>query len=115
MVSDINADGKADVAVANLGSNNVSVLLGNGDATLQTAVNYAVGTSPQSVTVGDFNGDGKVDLAVANYLSNKLSVLPGNGDGTFQTVVNYAVGSGPTSAAMALNEFVRLGKLLCRR
>ena len=66
-VGDFNGDGKADLAVANASSNNVSVLLGNGNGTFQAAVNYAAGTGPSSVAVGDFNGDGKADLAVANY------------------------------------------------
>ena len=66
-VGDFNGDGKADLAVANLGSNNVAVLLGNGNGTFATAVTYASGgTAPFSVAVGDFNGDGKLDLAVAN-------------------------------------------------
>ena len=65
-MGDFNGDGKPDLAVANSGSNNVSVLLGNGDGTFQAAVNYAAGNAPNSVAVGDFNGDGKADLAVAN-------------------------------------------------
>ena len=65
-VGDFNGDGKADLAVANWDSDNVSVLLGNGNGTFQAAVNYAAGTDPSSVAVGDFNGDGKADLAVAN-------------------------------------------------
>ncbi len=94
-VGDFNGDGKADLAVANYSSNNVSVLLGNGNGTFQAAVNYAAGTSPCSVAVGDFNGDGKADLAVANYSSNSVSVLLGNGNGTFQAAVNYGAGSSP--------------------
>jgi hypothetical protein len=44
----------------------VSVLLGNGDGTFQTAVNYTVGRNPVFVVVDDFNRDGRPDLAVAN-------------------------------------------------
>ena len=76
-VGDFNGDGKADLAVANHISNNVSVLLGNGNGTFQAAVNYGAGTNPVSVAVGDFNGDGKADLAVANYDGNNVSVLLG--------------------------------------
>ena len=92
-VGDFNGDGKADLAVANCDSNNVSVLLGNGNGTFQAAVNYAAGTYPSSVAVGDFNGDGKADLAVANCASNNVSVLLGNGNGTFQAAVNYGAGT----------------------
>jgi VCBS repeat protein/Big-like domain-containing protein/FG-GAP repeat protein len=104
-VGDFNGDGKLDLAVANYGSypkfpGTVSVLLGNGDGTLQPAVNYPVGSDPFSVTVGDFNGDGKQDLAVANNGSNNVSILLGSGDGTFQAAVNYSVGSNPVSVTV---------------
>ena len=45
-VGDFNGDGKLDLAVANYESNNVSMLLGNGDGTFQAAVNYGAGTEP---------------------------------------------------------------------
>jgi YVTN family beta-propeller protein len=45
-----------DLAVANSGSDNVSILLGNGTGTFVTpATNFAAGTSPRFVAVGDFN------------------------------------------------------------
>ena len=58
------------------------MLLGNGNGTFQTQVNYSLGGTPQSVVTGDFNLDGIVDLAIAG--SNGISVLLGNGDGTFR-------------------------------
>jgi FG-GAP-like repeat len=93
-VADFNADGKPDLAVVNgefpnnpvsANINVVSILLGNGDGTLQTHVDYPTGTTPKSVAVGDFNGDGKLDLAVTNKDDNTVSILLGNGDGTFKS------------------------------
>ena len=107
-VGDFNGDGKLDLAVANEGSDNVSILLGNGDGTFQAAVDYGAGTDPDSVAVGDFNGDGKLDLVVANDDSNNVSILLGNGDGTFQAAVNYGV-SAPSS--VAVGDFNGDGKL----
>ena len=92
-----NGDGHTDRAVANKNSNNVSILLGNGDGTFQSPVTYPVGSSPTALVTGDFNGDGRTDLAVANQNSNDVSILLGNGDGTFQNQVTYAVGSSPTA------------------
>lgn len=105
VVSDVNVDGKPDVIVANSCGSNitcssggvVSVLLGNGDGTLQTALNYwSGGEDAASVAVMDVNGDGKQDLVVmnlsasiTNLTTGVMGVLFGNGDGTFQTAVSY--------------------------
>ena len=80
-IGDLNGDGKPDLAVANYGSNTVSVLLGNGDGGFGAKTDFATGSDPYSVAIGDLNGDGKPDLAVANSSSNTVSVLLGNGDG----------------------------------
>jgi uncharacterized repeat protein (TIGR01451 family) len=87
-VGDFNGDGKIDIAVANTGSGDVSILLGNGDGTFQPASSFSAGNSPSAIAVGDFNGDGKLDLAVfqpgSNGVAGSISILLGNGDGTFQ-------------------------------
>src|SRR5207237_7709294 len=80
-VGDFNVDGHLDLAVADYLSDNVSVLLGNGDGTFYPT--QSVGAAgPASVAVGDFNGDGVQDLAVAECDTASVSVLFGNGDGT---------------------------------
>ena len=97
---DFNADGNLDLAVVNPGSNAVSMLLGNGNGTFATAVNYSTGSTPAAVTKGDFNGDGKLDLAVTNSGGGTVSILLGNGDGTFHTQVAYTVGTTPEGITM---------------
>ncbi|MEH2264286.1 FG-GAP-like repeat-containing protein [Nostoc sp.] len=99
-VGDFNGDGKLDLAAANIDSNNVSVLLGNGTGGFGTATNFSVGSRPFSVTVGDFNADGKLDLAAANIDSNNVSVLLGNGTGGFGTATNFSVGNNPYSVTV---------------
>ncbi len=90
--ADVNGDGKADLIVTNTYSNphTVSVLIGKGDGTFDTKVDYATGYQPKSVISADVNGDGKFDLITANY--GTVSVLIGNGDGTFNTKVDYTTG-----------------------
>jgi RNA polymerase sigma factor (sigma-70 family) len=95
VAGDFSGDGRTDLAVANQGSNDVSVLLGNGDGIFQHQVRYAAGAEPDALVAGDFSGDGRTDLAVADYASNDVSVLLGNGDGTFQTQTTYPVGTNP--------------------
>jgi hypothetical protein len=98
-VGDFNGDGRADLAVLNSSTSNVSVLLGNGDGTFRASVNYAA-NGPTWLAVGDFNGDGKADLAIANTGINSVSILAGVGDGTFQQASNYAVSADPRFLAV---------------
>jgi len=73
-LGDFNGDGNLDLAVANNGgTNRASILLGNGDGTFQSAVDYAGGSS--LLAVGDFNGDGRLDMAVVDGASSTVSVL----------------------------------------
>jgi hypothetical protein len=108
VVADFNGDGKPDLAVANDGSNSVSVLLGNGDGTFGAAANFAVNTDPRQVAVADFNGDGKLDLVTCDGFSNSVSLLLGNGNGTFKPAVNFA--SGGYSNTMAVGDVNGDGK-----
>jgi hypothetical protein len=91
--ADLNGDGEPDLAVANEGSRDVSVLINNGDGTFAAAVNYEVGPHPHSVWAADLDGDGKSDLAVGDDFD--MSVLKNNGDGTFAAPVHYAAGLSP--------------------
>src|SRR5262249_35251306 len=69
-----------DFAVANNGSDSVSVLLGNGDGSFQTIpVSYVAGSLPWSVAVADLDGDGWLDLATANSTSDDVSILLNDG------------------------------------
>ena len=99
--ADLNGDGKLDLAVANAGSNSVSVLFGNGDGTFKPAVNYAVGVEPKAVMAADLNGDHKIDLAACSQSDGKVSILINNGDGTYKSAVSYAGTTGSHELALA--------------
>ena len=86
----------------------VSILLGNGDGSFQTNVDYYVGY-PTALATGDLNRDGNLDIAVSVYGSGTVAVLLGNGDGTFRTAVDYGAGACPGGVAIA--DFNGDGKL----
>lgn len=103
VVGDFNGDGIPDVAVTNSSSNNLTILLGNGDGTFTaSSSNPSAGTVPFYITSGDFNRDGKTDLVVINVLSDNLTILLGNGDGTFTaTASNPPTSGSPDAVAVA--------------
>jgi hypothetical protein len=51
--ADFNRDGKLDLAVSNYGSETISILLGNGDGTFNSHVDYAAENGPGGVNVAD--------------------------------------------------------------
>ena len=77
VAADFRANGKLDLATANSGSNDVTLLLGNGDGTFTQAPAspFPVGKVPYSLVVGDFNSTGRPGLAVANSTDNTISIL----------------------------------------
>src|SRR5207244_3500489 len=82
-----------DIAVANRGSGDVSVLFGNGSGGFSAPTNFAADTAPGAVAIGDLNGDTKPDLAIANSSgTGGVSVLAGNGTGGFSAPANFATG-----------------------
>ena len=90
-IADLDGDQVPDMAVANEGSDNVSILLGFGDGTFSSPVHYAVGDGPISLAIGDLNGDRVFDLVVVNTSSDNVSVLIGSGDGTFVAVADLVL------------------------
>jgi hypothetical protein len=100
-VADFDGDNAPDVVTANYQSDDVSVLLGNGDGSFQAALSFVVSEGPNSVAVADLDGDGVPDIVTASDYSGDVSVLLGNGDGSFQAAAPFAVPNGPHSVAVA--------------
>jgi hypothetical protein len=128
-VGDFNGDGKADIAVAtgNTTTDDMTMLLGNGNGTFQAPVTTVTDTGlistsfypgrRSSISSADVNGDGQLDLVVVNNkdfsifgkggvvigaqpTGGTVSVLLGNGNGTFLAPKNFAAGSSPQSVAV---------------
>lgn len=88
-------------------SPNLSVLLGNGDGTFQSAQNFGDSGISLQVVVEDFNGDGRLDIVDMNV--GVVRVRFGNGDGTFQAPVTYTAGD--CSKALYARDFNADGNL----
>ncbi len=117
LVTDLNGDTNADVVTINDGcafctppiTNSLSVLLGYGDGTFLTNVNYFTSLSPSSVAGGDFTGDQRPDLVVSFAGSPLVSVFINNGNGTFQPPVSVNVSN--ASARLFVADFNADGDL----
>jgi uncharacterized protein (TIGR03437 family) len=94
-LGDVNNDGNPDIVAlsAYFASGNVeyqsriTVLIGNGDGTLQPMPVVTVPTTPGPISLGDLDSDGNADLVIG---SGQLNVLPGDGAGHFGTSVAFA-------------------------
>src|SRR5207248_254815 len=82
VLADINGDGKPDLLVGNQTAGTVSVFLGNGNGTFQSAATFTVGSAPRPLTVADANADGRPDVVVPNG-GTSVSVLLNTANGNF--------------------------------
>jgi hypothetical protein len=102
--------GAPDLAVANEGSNNVSILLGNGFGQFAAGASVPVGDVPSSVAVGEFNGDAFADLAIASIGGDNIAIRLGTGAGTFTGTGSVSTGSGSDPRAIAVGDLTNDGK-----
>ncbi|NPC74588.1 DUF4215 domain-containing protein [Corallococcus exiguus] len=120
-VADVNGDGKLDILVANAESastqtpsGSLSVFLGNGDASVQSEVNYgSASLSSNAVVAVDVDGDGWLDAVTVNGQTN-LPLINGNisvyknlgssAPGTFGTPTSFTTGT-PGSVHLCTGDF----------
>ena len=120
-VADVNGDGKLDILVANAESGSIltpsgslSVFLGNGDASVQSEVNYgSASLSSNAVVAVDVDGDGWLDAVTVNGQTN-LPLINGNisvyknlgpsAPGTFGAPTSFTTGT-PGSVHLCTGDF----------
>jgi hypothetical protein len=102
-ISDLNGDGKPDVAVANAGLNTISVFINSstsGNVSFNPKVDFTTNAQPYFVTARDLDGDQRPDLIVMTLpaAASTLSVLrntTSNGNISFAPNVNVTTLSHP--------------------
>lgn len=92
--ADFNGDSALDIAVTQLDSAEVVIVLGEGDG-LSWSVGQTVPTliKPADIVASDVNQDGITDLIAVDDLGNTAEILLGQGDGTFESAGSFQAGS----------------------
>jgi len=99
LCKDLDGDGVPDLILANRDDHCVSVRLGLGGGTFQSASVIGLGEQPKRIALDDLNGDGHLDLAVTMQTRDRVAVLAGLGDGTFKDPTYTLVGDEPDALA----------------
>jgi len=107
LATDINGDGKIDLAVTNAGDSTVNILYGNGHGAFPTTEIVDLGAGqprePAGIAARDMNGDGRLDLVVGIHNTDEVAIVDGKAGGSFATARFYVSGSAriaPTSIAV---------------
>jgi Tol biopolymer transport system component len=100
-LSDLDRDGRLDVAVTLGGLGAIAILHNRGDGSLEPPRRYRAGRSPGALAVGDLDGDDAPDLVTANTLDDTVSILLNRGDGTLRRRHERATRTAGKSLAIA--------------
>jgi hypothetical protein len=84
--SDLDGDGRLDVAMVTSGARGVVLRFGKGDGTFQQDRTLLLRAPTTALAAADLDGDGKPDLAVSS--GRGLLLLFGRGDGTFEPALD---------------------------
>jgi hypothetical protein len=103
---DIDRDGRVDL-VAVHSTNQLAILLGEGDGVFREGERLETGANPQSIVLARLNSDALLDIATANFNSSDITVLLNRGGGSFGLGLSYLVGDRPT--ALVAGDFDRDG------
>jgi hypothetical protein len=110
LATDVNDDGKADLASCNYGSNpgsySMTLRLGNGDGTFGPVQLLPAAYSPDlanvsGITCGDIDNDFDLDLMVSNNATNDMSIYLNQGNGVFSAALRAGLYYGARSPLFA--------------
>jgi FG-GAP-like repeat/IPT/TIG domain/Secretion system C-terminal sorting domain len=104
-IADFDGDGKPDIAVANAGSDNVSIFRNTttgSTISFASKVDYSAANYGR-ISVGDVDGDGKADIATPSFNGSTINVLRNTGSSgtiSFATAVSFNTDGNPTNITM---------------
>jgi PKD repeat protein len=103
VAADLDGDGRLDLAVANIASNDISILIQQPDGAFDQLGNIPVRHAPSSLVVADFDDDGIPDIASGSFETGEVSLVLGAGAGRFQPLRVFPAATAIT--ALAVGDF----------
>ena len=112
-VADVNGDGQPDLIIANMDSNDVSILINHtalsahgvpgpasGEIIFAKGPTIRAGLGPVATAYGDFSGTGQPSLAVADSVSDDVMVFTSQVNGSFSDQPSQVVPVGDDPVAL---------------
>ncbi len=100
--ADFNHDGFIDLAVSHVLSDDVSVLMGDGQGGFLPEVGYTAQQAVRGLAIIDFEADGFADIVTANRSASSITLLHNNGEGIFEESNSIdGMSNGETAIAVA--------------
>ena len=91
-LADFDNDGYLDIASSNAGTDNIAIMLNQGNGQYSQPTYFSTTTNLYQIVAQDLDNDGDIDLAVASAVSG-LVILKNDGSALFMVDSIYAVGS----------------------
>ena len=110
VITDLDGDGKPDLAVSNWATNNFSVFRNTSSSGSITAASFApradisTGNGPAIAAIGDLDGDGKPDIVIPNTADNSISIFRNTsaaGTISFAPRIDLPTGNTPSRVTIA--------------
>lgn len=101
VLADFNNDGRLDILTSSTTSQ-VSLFLGNGNGTFQSATSFA--SNYGTLSTGDIDADGSLDFVIGDVSNGTMRVYYGSGNGSFASPLIIS-GAGQNYEGQALVDF----------
>ena len=106
-LGDFNNDKHLDIATVNAGTDEMILLLGDGNGAFINGVTHTTGfnSAPRFITSANLNNDDHLDIVVVNVGTSEIIIFFGAGNGTFFKQDTYSTGTLSLPRSAVIGDF----------